>query len=53
MLQEHGSQLDGVDVLEACLYVEEEGGDFLAGALEGVDLVGESGDGIRRSALWQ
>ena len=49
MLLEHRSELDGVDVVQVCLYVEEQGGDFRAGALEGTDLVGEGGNGVRRT----
>ena len=41
--EEQGPELSRVDVVEASLYVEEEGGYFLEGSLKGVNLVGECG----------
>ena len=39
--EEEGSELGRVDVVEAGLYVEEEGGDFQEGSLKGSDFMGE------------
>ena len=41
--QEEGSELGCVDVVEAGLYVEEQGGDFQEGSLKGFDFRGEGG----------
>ena len=41
--QEERPKLSCVDVIKACLYVEEEGGHFQEGSLEGSDLMGEGG----------
>ena len=49
MLKEHCPESDGVDVVEARLHVEEEGGDFPAGLLKGANFMGEGGDGICRT----
>ena len=43
---EHCPESDGVDIVEALLYVEEEGGDFPAGALKSANFMGKGGDGI-------
>ena len=48
-LQEHRPELDGIDFVKARFYVEKEGGNFPARALEGADLMGEGGDGVRRT----
>ena len=45
--EEEGSELGRVDVVEAGLYVEEEGGDFQEGSLKGSDFMGEGGRCVR------
>ena len=45
--EQEGPKLGRVDVVEASLYVEEEGGHLQEGPLEGVDLVSEGGYCIR------
>ena len=45
--EEEGSKLSRVDVIEACFYVEEEGGHFQEGSLKGSDFMGEGGHRIR------
>ena len=49
MLKEYCSESEGVDIIKTRLYVEEEGGDFAAGALKGANFMGESGDSICRA----
>ena len=41
--EQEGSELGRVDVVEAGLYVEEEGGYLQERSLKGIDLVGEGG----------
>ena len=45
--EEEGPELGCVDVVEAGLYVEEEGGDFQEGSFKGSDLIGEGGRWVR------
>ena len=46
MLKEQCPESDGVDIVEACLCIKEEGGDFPPGAWNGADFMEEGGDGI-------
>ena len=45
--EEEGPEFGRIDVVEAGLYVEEEGGHLQEGSLKGIDLVGEGGHRVR------
>ena len=45
--EEEGPKLGRVDVIEAGFYVDEEGGHFQEGSLQGSDFVGEGGHCVR------
>ena len=45
--EEEGPELSHVDFVKASLYIEEEGGYFQEGSLEGFDFVGEGGHRVR------
>ena len=49
MLNKHCPESNGIDIVEARLYVKQEGGDFPAGSLKGAYFMDEGGDGIHRA----